>query len=630
MWSMSALVIVAGLSTATFMTPTPDASTIAIVAESRAASSQARGGGPQRPPRDGSAAPAAPAGPVIGTGAIHGRVVDAITGQPLSKVRLRVNRRDMKTVLTGVDGTFGFSGLPAGPLSVWAERSTYMPMLYPEQRRTLRSGPLTLAEGQTIGGVTIAMHRMGAISGRVIDQNGDPVEGVSVQVVRAPARGRSTGWRAVTRGQPSNDIGEFRIARLEPGTYALLAAPVRRGEPDDTGLGRVYFPGVASLDQAQLITIEKGQSVTGLDFPVSEIPLTRLTGFVVGSSGGRASSGMIQARVKSADGGFLNVDGGAQIRPDGSFEMRLQPGEYVLEAMMMNRPPMGSPSPADSERGLLSLAVGGDVMSGVTVTAGHGSRVTGRIVFEGRRPPPDLRQVTLNFQPKEGAVSMCQPVGRPQINPDGTFVYEGLWGGCELRAGSPAGWQLKSVLHRDTDITGRLISFESGQQVNDLQVTFTDRIADLTLDVTDDRGTPLTEYVAIVFPTNKNLWGDIRYSKTYVASTTLSTGSNGAPPAQPQGFMTGLQPPGALSGGPMGAQSQPTMPFGQAPSQDPRVSGLLPGEYFAVVVDDVMHDDLRDPAYLAQLVPLSTQVTLADGDTKPVQLRRVALIADAR
>jgi hypothetical protein len=80
----------------------------------------------------------------------------------------------------------------------------------------------------------------------------------------------------------------------------------------------------------------------------------------------------------------------------------------------------------------------------------------------------------------------------------------------------------------------------------------------------------------------------------------------------------------------MGAPGQ-AMPLGQtSSSQEPKVGGLLAGEYFAVVVDDVSHDDLRDPAYLAQLVPLSTRVTLADGDSKPVQLRRVTLLADAR
>src|SRR5207249_7593030 len=101
------------------------------------------------PPRD-SRPPAATA-----TAAVTGRVVDGVSGAPLARARVRLNSTVGPPALVVTDnaGTFRFAGLAPGGYSVTAEKSTYMPGVYPGGTRTLRSDvrPLMLAAGQTVG-----------------------------------------------------------------------------------------------------------------------------------------------------------------------------------------------------------------------------------------------------------------------------------------------------------------------------------------------------------------------------------------------------------------------------------------------------------------------------------------------
>jgi len=53
------------------------------------------------------------------------------------------------------------------------------------------------------------------------------------------------------------------------------------------------------------------------------------------------------------------------------------------------------------------------------------------------------------------------------------------------------------------------------------------------------------------------------------------------------------------------------------------VTSLPAGDYYVVAVDDAAFDDLQNPAFLEQLVPAATRVTLRDGEPQKVQLRRI-------
>src|SRR4029079_18654873 len=92
-----------------------------------------------------------------------------------------------------------------------------------------------------------ALPRGGVITGRVLDEFGDPVSDVQVAALRPQTVGGSR--RLVNMGRPgtTNDIGEFRLFGLPPGDY-FVSATFRNqfgpfAESDDrSGYAPTYYP----------------------------------------------------------------------------------------------------------------------------------------------------------------------------------------------------------------------------------------------------------------------------------------------------------------------------------------------------------------------------------------------------
>src|SRR4029077_4634617 len=119
--------------------------------------------------------------------------------------------------------------------------------------------------------VNFSIARSGVISGRVVDELGDPATDVQVATMRyqyvngerrlMPAQGRAA----------TNDIGEVRLFCLPPGDYFVMAA-MQNGmflESDGKGENRsgyapTYYPGTGNPAEGQRISIDAGQVVAGI------------------------------------------------------------------------------------------------------------------------------------------------------------------------------------------------------------------------------------------------------------------------------------------------------------------------------------------------------------------------------
>jgi hypothetical protein len=588
---------------------------------------------PQMPARDQRPKPR------IGTAVIRGRVVDGTTGRPLVHARVRIGggMGPSPSALTDTSGSFSFTNLPSGRYSLMATKPAYLMSSFPETHGSLRNIPgFLLSDRQMLDNVTIPLYRGGVILGYLVDAYGDPVEGVSVQVVRAPGS-RTSG--AFSMSGSVNDAGEFRIGRLQPGSYLLFAMPNgsrSEGDPDTTANVPTYYPGVLSPDQAQPIVVERGQTLSGIDFQILEQQVTIVRGLVLDATGQPAQGGSVSAQMHYTIGssvGFFSR-GNSTVQQDGTFELKLPPGEYDLsayarprdEVMMPAAQAVGARSSmnAPQQTGYAPVTVSGEPITNVVIRAGAGGTITGKIVVDGDGPPIDPKQVLVSVHahrvagqqgPIFGPASECRSGKPATVNSDLTFTIEDVHGTCALGLNLMANagrWQAKSAIYRGADLLDRPVEIGVDQHVRDVTITLSDRRTELAADVTDDQGAASSDYVLLAFSTDRPRW----LLSRYIAYMTRSASSQPVPPTPAPG-------PGA---GPPGASASATMSmsfaFGATPMTTDTITTLPAGDYYVVAIDDASYEDIHDPAYLEQLVGHATRVTLREGEPQKVTLRQ--------
>src|SRR5438093_5983182 len=187
--------------------------------------------GPQQPAPPGSQQPArdtsAPNKDTVPTptGRISGRVVTADTGRPVKRARVFVSAAELpggRGALTDDSGVFDFTELPAGRYTLTASKSGFIALSY-GQRRPLQAGtPLQLGDGEQLKGLEFRLPRGGVISGRVFDEDGEPVPGAMVRVMRYQYL---QGDRRLTPAgtAQTDDRGQYRVWGLMPGDYYVNA-----------------------------------------------------------------------------------------------------------------------------------------------------------------------------------------------------------------------------------------------------------------------------------------------------------------------------------------------------------------------------------------------------------------------
>jgi hypothetical protein len=138
----------------------------------------------QQPARD------QPRTPRLGTGVIRGRVIRADTGEPLRRVQVRVDEwstadhSEPAATMTDAEGRYELTQLPAGRYQLKATRGGYVEVGYGQRRPFERGRPLELGEGAVLQNIDFALPPGGVVTGRVVDETGEPVAQASVSLAR--------------------------------------------------------------------------------------------------------------------------------------------------------------------------------------------------------------------------------------------------------------------------------------------------------------------------------------------------------------------------------------------------------------------------------------------------------------
>lgn len=432
---------------------------------------------------------------------IRGRVTDAATGRPLAMARMRLTSTARgvpeRWSRTDADGRYEFRELPAGRFTVTASKARFVTLQHGQHLPATAGRPIDVAAGAIIERVDLALPRSVAITGRVVDEVGDPVDGAWIRAARVRY---VDGRRQLARigSATANDAGEYRIAGLQPGTYVVVAAEDSEGfgrEMDaDIGFHQTAYPGVTSLAQAREVEVTAGRDTAGIDIALVPAPAARITGVVVGPNGAARPNFTILAQaVDDGPGGGL----GAEVRtgPDGRFVFpRMIPGRYEFHARGKTE---------TFEGAVLPVVVAGDADIVVPVSAG--GRMRGRVTLpEGATIRPS--DVRIGASPVGDTFVFGAGFGGV-VKDDWTFDWDYLLGRRVVRASTlPSGWYVHSVRRGADDITDVPIVFKADEAIADLDIVLAADAATVSGTATDVDGKACDRCTVVLFADDSARW----------------------------------------------------------------------------------------------------------------------------
>ncbi len=439
--------------------------------------------------------------------AVSGKVVDALTGQPLRKASLSLTRMSTpgpmmgpptaQSTETDAEGKFQLDNVEPGTYIFTAERQGYVRATYSVDGRPERMIPLKLDSGQILADLTFKMTPQALVTGRTLDADGEPLAGFMVSLqrwVNTPTGKRLMGGGMAT----TNDLGEFRLAGVAPGTYFLQAMPRPNFTPGPAAANlkplaerppeyvTTFYPGVEDSTSAQSIVLAAGQTVANLDITLRKQKLLAIRGKVVPP--------MRDLRIMAMprEGPSFSFSSRMPLAPDkeGEFVIAgLAPGEYAVTLLE-------GPNQMRAIRRVI-VTVGKEDIEDVVIPYVPPVAVKGKVIVEGdlevyaQKYGAPLDYSTLRIQP---TVVNSTTFGIPSttVNEKGEFTLDRL--GAEeylLRViPQPPGTYLKTITVAGQELAGGKLDLRDAAAPGELEIRLSTAVGGISGSVVDEKGNP--------------------------------------------------------------------------------------------------------------------------------------------
>ena len=333
-------------------------------------------------------------------GTISGIVTDAANGQPLKKATIVFRNtqsggqrfQQPLAVSTGTDGRYSMA-VEAGEYRLSATRNGYVRQAYGEKDSRRPGTILTVAAGKELKDINFRLVPGGMISGRVLDEDGEPMSSVTVQALRATFQDGERRLQPAGGSARTDDRGEYRMFGLSPRRYYVSAA--RRGfgdfvlvagdgsdsplgsQPQSEGYPTTFYPGTTDSSAASPIEIKAGEEQR-INFTLVPSRTFHITGRVLNSAGQPLKQGF--GVLFPRNGGTMMPAGFTQVQ-NGKLDIRgVSPGSYSLMVGMRDE---------ESEAAQRDIDVGDQDVTGVNLTLARGGEIRGTVKFvdfSGKQP----------------------------------------------------------------------------------------------------------------------------------------------------------------------------------------------------------------------------------------------------
>jgi len=263
-------------------------------------------------------------------------------------------------------------------------------------------------------------------------------------------------------------------------------------------------------------------------------------------------------------------------------------GQYTLQSEVMP-PPSGpnTPPPPASRGGWVNdpVTVSEGGVAGLTLTFRPGVQISGRIVFDGSKPPPPpdlITRLAVSLEPNGFGVNRTESLYLTNFDRNGQFVMSRVPPGRYVmtfrafiadRRAMPD-WETGPITLNGKDISDH--PFTITDDINGIIVTQTDHNSELTGTVRDAAGNTDATAAVLLFTAERDLWTvrTVRCIRSLRASEK-----------------------GVYS-----------------------VRGVQPGDYYLVAIPDADMGDYPDPRMLDSLTHIATRIAMGPSERKTQDL----------
>jgi protocatechuate 3,4-dioxygenase beta subunit len=481
---------------------------------------------------------------------------------------------------TMADGHFLLKSVPPGQYKLKVTRNGYVDQELGQKKPGDPGATFTLKPGQRITDLVFKLGRAGVITGKVFDEDGEPMAGALVHAMRKVYTNGRKDLKSIN-GQETNDLGEFRIFGLEPGRYYVSAEmptwdhvvgdreySVSERSAGERGYAKIFYPSAMDAASASNIYVKGGEEISSVDILMKEVTVYRVRGKIqyLFPHRGTGDTQLAVARRNQPDD-WVGVQ--LVVKADSSFEIpELAPGEYTVTAFF-----------SDQEK-FYSTEEDVDVVNAdvdyLNLVIGPGVDIPGHLLWDGR-PSFEGERATIYLAPEESGVILRGGEAHVEENgqftakelPQGTFRISvgGLSKDCYIKQIQFGEHVLPdNVLHARRGVTGPL------------DITISSKGAHLQGIVANDESLPVAGVWVVAVPEESKR--ALRY--LYKSVTTDQYGSYD-------------------------------------------LRGIAPGKYMIFAWDGVALGEWEDPEFLKTNGAKGVTVEMNDGDKKSADLQLIQL-----
>jgi Carboxypeptidase regulatory-like domain len=392
--------------------------------------------------------------------AVSGVVLNDVTGAPLRRAMVTLYTLDTPPLealtYSESNGAFGFTMIPPGKYRLHVDREGFEHAWFGASTPNRAPGTLVLQAGDVRYGITFRLRPLGAISGTVLDPDGDPLPNTDIRLLKATYERRRLKYRAAGWAS-TDDRGHYELQDVVPGQYVVMAAD--RNQPawmaSEAAAGsappaRMYaaqfYPDTSRLSAAAPLQLGSGQDLDSIDFHLVAQAVALLRGrIIVPEDLPDKSYVQVSAYPQDVPDSNEQVSGSAAFPPEFNFEVHnLIPGPYAVVATL-----------STPEHGLLYRTVQRiDLPAGgmdVALPLERSMDLAGRVDLEGggERPAEPLHVTLIS-----GDSPRVPEQPQAEVKPDGAFVIPdvppGIWD-IGVRP-IPHGGYLKAMRLGDEDV----------------------------------------------------------------------------------------------------------------------------------------------------------------------------------